>query len=241
MTPIPSSLIETCATPYPDAGTLRLHPQPEALARPERDRPGRNRFDDPEARVAVRYTATRLVGCLRETLARFRPSPEAEAILSEIAGIDADDFDPSADDADGIAHWLDAQRVGTVRVLDVGSFVDVEHDAALVAFDKHPAVCAALERLDRSARLDVAYLRLGGHLGRPVSQSVGVAVREWLPEALGIGYRSRLATDEPCWAIWEHVNVEVTSIPLDPGNAQHADAVRTVAARYEIRLPNAWA
>lgn len=234
------ALIEACATPYPDAGTLRLHPHPEALARPEPDRPGRNRFDDPEGRVAVRYTATRLIGCLRETLARFRPSAEAEALLASIGGIDPTDVDYERDDADGVADWLAAQRVGTVRVLDVGSFIDVEHEAALLALDKHPDVRNAVEQLDRSGRLDVAYLRLGGRIGRPVSQAVGVAVREWLPQALGIGYRSRLATDEPCWAIWQHVSVDVTTTRLDPENAQHRGAVRMVAASYEIPLPETW-
>lgn len=224
----------------PRAGTLRLHPQPDALARPEPDRPGQNRFDDPQGQVAVRYTATRLVGCLRETMARFRTSPQAEAILAAVGGVDPVDVDAERDDSDAIALWLRAQRVGTVRVLDVGTFVDVEHAAALVALEKHPAVRAAVEELDRSARLDVAYLRLGGHLGRPVSQSVGVAVREWLPEALGIGYRSRLATDEPCWAIWERVTVDITSTPLDPANPQHREAVRAVVAGYEIGLPAGW-
>ena len=38
---------------YPDAGTLRLHPVPEKLFHPEPDRPGLNRFDDPNGVHAV--------------------------------------------------------------------------------------------------------------------------------------------------------------------------------------------
>ena len=226
--------------PYPSAGTLRVHPAPEVLLAPEPERPGLNRFDDPDGRLGVRYTATRLIGCLRETLARFRPSPHAEATLTAISGIDPDDVDPPEDDTRAIADWLDAQRVGTVRVTSVGPFIDIERDELLVGLDKHPRVRAALATLDPAARLDVAWVRLGGTIGRPVSQAVGVAVREWIPDALGIGYRSRLATDEPCWALWESTGVSVTSVALDPADPIHRDAVRTVAAAYEIDLPVIW-
>jgi hypothetical protein len=84
-------------------------------------------------------------------------------------------------------------------------------------------------------------LRLGGvRLGVPISQAVGVAVREWVPEALGIGYRSRFATNEPCWAIWETTTVDVTSVPLSPSDPQHLEAVRAVASDFEIVLPAGW-
>jgi hypothetical protein len=173
-------------------------------------------------------------------LARFRPSPNAEATLVAISGIDPDDVDPPENDTHAIADWLDAQRVGTVRVTSVGPFIDIERDELLVGVDKHPRVRSALSALDPAARLDVAWIRLGGTIGRPVSQAVGVAVREWIPESLGIGCRSRLATDEPCWAIWESTGVSVTSVALDVADPIHRDAVRRVAAAYEIDLPAAW-
>ena len=217
-----------------------MHPQPEALPRPEPERPGLNRFDDPQGLVAIRYTATRLVGCLRETLARFRPDLEAESLLAAIVGVDPDDLEPDAHDSRGVGDWLSVQRVGTVRALNVGSFIDVEAPSALVALDKHPVVRATIETLDRSSHLDIGLLRLGGRIGRPLSQAVGLAVREWLPQVLGIGYRSRLATDEPCWAIWGTINVDVNSLPLDPDDPQHRDAVRSVAGEFEIELPNGW-
>ena len=189
---------------YPDAGTLRLHPVPEKLFHPEPDRPGLNRFDDPNGVVAVRYTATCLVGCLLETMSRFRPSPKAEAALSAVRGIDDADLEWEPDDVTAVADWLAAQRVGTIRVLDGGFFVDVETPVLLTQIDKHPLVREAVATLDSAARLDVALLRLGGvRLGRPISQAVGVAIREWIPNALGLGYRSRFATDDPCWAIWQ--------------------------------------
>lgn len=128
-----------------------------------------------------------------------------------------------------------------VRVRTAGFFVDVETPQLLTQLDKHPRVRAAVAALDPAGRLDVALLRLGGvRLGRPVSQAVGVAVREWVPAALGIGYRSRLASNEPCWAIWETTPVDVTSTPLDSSDAQHPEAVQTVAAEFEIELPPGW-
>ncbi len=228
--------------PYPGAGTMRVHPDPAWLPLPPDDpsTPGPNRFDDPEGRAAVRYTATRLHGCLFETMARFRPSPEAEEALRLIDGIDDGDVDWPPDDVTAMANWLDTQQVGTVRVLDTGIFVGVEDPEVLVQLDKHPVVRAAVVRLDPAGRLDAGLVRLGGiRLGRPVTQAVGVAVREWMPNALGIAYTSRLAP-EPCWAIWEATRADITVAPLSPSDPLHLDAVRQVAQTFEIALPGNW-
>ena len=237
-----AGLEEHAGAPYPGAGTLRVHPDPASVPVPPSDGsvPGENRFDDPTGGVAVRYTATRLTGCLFETMARFRPSPAAEAVLSSIAGVDENDVDWPPDDIAAVGEWLDQQLVGTVRVLDNGIFVDIEEPAVLVQLDKHPLVRAAIERLDPAGRLDTGLIRLGGlQLGRPVTQAVGVAVREWMPTALGIAYTSRLA-DEPCWAIWVTTTVDVTAVPLSPADPQHLAAVRHVAQALEITLPDNW-
>ncbi len=127
--------------PYPGAGTMRVHPVPAWLPLPPDDpsTPGPNRFDDPDGRAAVRYTATRLHGCLFETMARFRPSPEAEEVLRSIDGIDDGDVDWPPDDVTAIANWLDTQQVGTVRVLDTGIFVDVEDPEVLSSSTSIPS------------------------------------------------------------------------------------------------------
>lgn len=207
----------------------------------ERDRPGLNRFDDPDGIVSVRYTATRLIGCLRETIARFRANPNAEVALAAVDGIQDGDIEWSAVDTSPLADWLRVQRVGIVRLTVSGFFVDVETPQLLTQLDKHPRVRDAVATLDPAGRLDVALLRLGGiKLGRPISQAVGVAVREWVPATLGIGYRSRLASNEPCWAIWHTTPVDVSSSPLSPANPQHLGSVRSVAAEFEIQLPTDW-
>ncbi|HEX9711279.1 MAG TPA: hypothetical protein VGB52_01860 [Actinomycetota bacterium] len=238
---IPGEVLASSHALYPDAGTLRVHPAPEALAPAEPDRPGRSRFDDPEGLVAVRYTATRLIACLLETMSRFRRQAEAEAILADIEGLEEDDLEWPADDAQALTEWLDIQRVGTVRVLATGVFLDVEAPALLVQLDKHPRVRDAVAALDAAAHLDVALMRLGGiELGRPISQAVGVAVREWIPDALGVGYHSRFATDEPCWAVWETTAVAVESVHLNPSDPQHRAAVQSAAATFELTLPAQW-
>ncbi len=217
-----------------------MHPDPALLLPAEPEVPGRNRFDDPEGRVAVRYTATQLLTCLKETMARFRPNTEAEALLGSIEGVEPGDVEWDATDTTAVSEWLAAQQVGTVRVVSPGVFVDVENDRALVALDKHPTVRSAVELLDPSGHLDTGLVRLGGRHGRRISQAVGTAVREWLPAALGVGYHSRLATDEACWAIWQETNVDISSAPLDPQNEQHREAVNRVAALFEIELPPDW-
>ena len=235
-------LEEHPGAPYPGAGTLRVHPDPAWLPDPLDDlsTPGQNRFDDPHRRAAVRYTATRLIGCLYEMMARFRPSAAAEGALQSVGGIDDGDVDWPADDVTAVADWLDRQQVGTVRVLDTGIFVEIEQPDVLVQLDKHPLVRSAVAALDPAGRLDSALIRLGGlRLGRPISQAVGVAVRDWMPNALGIAYMSRLA-DEPCWALWSSTHVQIASVPLDPSDPLHREAVHHVARAFEITLPDHW-
>jgi hypothetical protein len=237
-----ASLQDHSGARYPSAGTLRVHPDPTWLPQPPDDpsTPGPNRFDDPQGRVAVRYTATRLHGCLFETMARFRPSPDAESALESIEGIDEGDIDWPPDDVTAIADWLGAQHVGTVRVLDTGIFTDIEDPEILVQLDKHPVVRSAVAHLDPAGRLDTGLIRLGGiRLGRPITQAVGLAVRDWMPNALGIAYTSRLA-DEPCWATWATTHVDIAVVRLDPTDPLHRDAVRHVARTFEISLPDNW-
>ncbi len=233
-------LLEDARAHYPDAGTLRVNVTPELLLPAQEHLVGVNRFDDPDGRVAVRYTATQLITCLKETMARLRPSPDAEARLAAIIGVDDDDTAWDAADTAAVGDWLASQRVGTVRVLDTGTFLEIENGVLLVELDKHDRVRAAVVALDPAGRLDTGLIRVGGPLGRAISQAVGSAVREWIPTALGIGYHSRLATNEACWAIWESTNVHVTSVQLSPEDAQHRDTVREVAALFEIALPADW-
>jgi hypothetical protein len=50
------------------------------------------------------------------------------------------------------------------------------------------------------ARLDSGIIRLGGPIGRPITQAVSRAIYEWRTGADGIGYRSRLDPLPSAWA-----------------------------------------
>ncbi len=75
-------------------------------------------------------------------------------------------------------------------------------------------------------------------MGRPITQAL--AVRDWLPDVKGISYWSRLDSTERCWAVWGGVPVSVTTFPLTHRDEDHLAAVRSVAALFEISLPEPW-
>lgn len=232
----------------PADGAVRVHPEPAALPRLRHEGPGRNRFDDPLAAFVVRYAADSLHGCLVETLARFRPHPDTEALLRDIDGVD--DSDPGeqlyADPPAGLADWLAAQQVGHLQITSPSPLlVDIEQPALLDQLDKHPQVRAALDDSGlgtplNPARLDAGIIRLGGPVGRPITQAVSRAVYDWVPGVDGIGYWSRLDSSERCWAIYDHVPVNVAVTPLHPANGDQREAVLSVAHRFEITLPPEW-
>jgi hypothetical protein len=218
------------------------------LPRLRHEGPGRNRFDDPLAAFVVRYAADSLHGCLVETLARFRPHPDTEALLRDVIGVAEDDRGERyfREPPTGLADWLAAQQVGHLTITSPAAMlVDIEEPELLDDLDKHPRVRAALDGsglgtpLD-PARLDAAIIRLAGPIGRPITQAVSRAVYEWVPGVDGIAYWSRLDSSERCWAIYDHVSVSVSAIPLDATNREHLDAVRSVARRFEIVLPPLW-
>jgi hypothetical protein len=243
--------MRTTTIHYPEAGTLRVSRSPEHLPGPLKsggDDPAiaaGSRFDDPLREFLVRYTATNLRGCLVQTMARFRPSPDAEVVLAAIRGIDDDDLEPNP--VVGLADWFDRQKVGRVRICDptVG-IIDVDVAATLVDLDKHPLVRQTLEASPLStalvaARLDESVVRLPGEIGRPITQAVSRAIFEWQPDVGVLGYWSRLDGSERCWAIFDRCPVEVTVLsPLSPDEPEHLDGVHSVASLYEINLPDAW-
>lgn len=233
----------------PDTGAVRVHPQPDVLPRLRREGHGRNRFDDPEGVFTVRYAADTLHGCLVETMSRFRPDPNTEALLRDITDVDEEDPGEPAyrDPTAGLGDWLAAQHVGVLQISSPRPLlIDIEAPAVLDSMDKHPRVRAALDASGlggpgEPARLDAGIIRLSGPVGRPITQAVSRAVWESVRGADGIGYWSRLDSAERCWAIYDHVPVDVVVTALDPAVEEHRQAVREIAARFEINLPSAWA
>lgn len=230
--------------PLPEGGAWRVHPDPAVLPRLFHDGPGLNRYDDPHGRYAVRYVAENLTGAILETMARFRPAPEAEALLAAIEGVPPDE-DDHLDPVDGLRDWLAVQQVGRVTLAVAGRLLDVHDPGLLRDLDKHPLVRAALEMSGlgpplNPARLDEWIVRLGGPLGRPVTQALSRAVREWLPDVAGLAYRSRLDDEEWCWALWDDAEVEIGTDRLDAAHRHHRRAVQHSAQLLEIDIPPEW-
>ena len=239
-------MVEVALTDPPPV-LLRVHWQPQVLRRPphDLDPEAMSRFDDPYGEFAVRYLATTLRGCLVETMSRFRPAPDAEALLADVQGVDDTDADPTRDE--GLRDWLEGQQVGRCRITtEPALIIDVDAAESLVALDKHPMVRSALDRSGlgsavNPARLDTAVVRLPGRVGRPITQAVSRAVFEWVDGPSGLAYASRLDGSEPCWALYDHTGVDFEVQRLDAADPTHREAVSSVAALFEIDLPAGWA
>ena len=162
--------------------------------------------------------AERLTGALVETMARFRPSATAEAMLADVEDGEANEDEVShPDPRQAVADWLRIQRVGRLTLVVPTPIVDIHDAELLVMLDKHPLVRAALDATPglgttlSPARLDEGIIRLSGPIGRPITQAVSRAVQEWLPDAGGLGYFSRLDDRERCWALRERTLVRAMS------------------------------
>jgi len=198
--------------PLPDSGAARVHPAPETLPQLRNEGPGRNRFDDPLGIFLMRYTAD----------------------------------DPDLPTVQAVADWLAEQRVGLVTVVTPQPLlVDIEAADLLVDLDIHPLVREAIHNSplsdgDFPVHLDAGLIRLGGDVGRPITQAVSRALHEQHPEVDGIAYWSRIDSSERCWAIYGHVPVDVAIADLSPDDPQHRAAVQEVATLLKVPIPPAW-
>lgn len=178
-----------------------------------------------------------------ETMARFRPAPAAEALLAAVIGVEANEVD-HADPLDGVRDWLSLQRVGRVRLAEPGQLLDVHDTALLRDLDKHPLVRTAPETSGLGtplpARLDEGLVRLGGLLGRPVTQARSRAVREWLPQVRRAGLPITARRRRMVLGNWDDTPVDVRTEPLDAPHRHHRRRAVRAAQILEISLPPEW-
>ncbi len=129
--------------------------------------------------------------------------------------VDAD-VDPELPTVHAVADWLAEQRIGQVTaVTPQPLLVDIEAADLVVDLDIHPLVREAIDDSplrDGAIRvhLDAGLIRLGGDIGRPITQAVFRALHVQHPEVDGIAYWSRIDPSERCWSIYGHVPVDVT-------------------------------
>jgi len=79
-------------------------------------------------------------------------------------------------------------------------------------------------------------------VGRAITNAVSRALYEWAPAATGWCYRSRLDTEEECWAFYaDRVTVRYDPpLQLNPADPLQRAAVRSAAAYLEVPLPEDW-
>lgn len=249
--------MRTPSAEWPAQGVLRVHPDPAALPRLG-DEPGTNRFDDPRPRTIdrylVRYAATTLRGCLLELLAWLRESSRPHA---REEGVDDNDPDsvaaPEHSPWQALEDYLAPRQVARITATIV-SLVSIDDPQLQHELDREPAVRALLDSdaarsalLDATAgshalvHLDNGIIRLASALGRAVTQACSLALHDRPVPPDVIHYRSRHDDAADCWAIYDHTPAAVDPPePLSPATAEHQEAVREVAALWELPLPPSW-
>ncbi len=217
----------------------RVHANPMALPRPpKKDETPLNRFDDPQREYLVRYWATNKRGAFLEVLARFRTHDETQARLRSIKSVN-EKAEPALTPGEVPRKFLRELKEVSGRIKDPKhEFIDVAAAETLAALGKNADIRAALKRsglggLGQIPDLDEGTIRLAGPRGRLITQAVSRVIFDETT-ASGIRYTSRLDAAEPCWAIFDWVEVKFSNPALiNPHDAE----LRSATAFLGLRLP----
>jgi hypothetical protein len=207
------------ATP-PPRPLYRVGRKPDPLALPPLSVVGGNRFDDPRGVFRVLYAAERQLGCFVETLAPLRPSLADIAALSRGAGTTIRPMRRITPD------WRSARRIARLSLRPGLRWLDL----------RAPEACEVL-RSELAAvllRLGLADFDVSG--ARGPSRELTQRIARWAFEHgfAGIAYRSRLADDLNCWAIFEGDHWEPVGRPVP---IRHDNpALRTAARLLSLSL-----
>lgn len=270
--PAPSSLkaprvlaaLAEAVVPFPAAGALRVHANPDRVHRPTpsktgvRPQPGPNRFDDPHHHYPVRYLAEHLHVCLLEVMARLRAHPGAEEVLAQMGnGAEEEELVglPDPDQVSGVGKFLETSPVSTIVLAPTvppESLVNIFDGDLLAALAGVHSVRKLLGRPeivkcygDANGVVDVdgSLVRNPSTVvGRPVTQEISRLLLDLTP-VMGLRYISRHddGEDAYCWALHGDLPVRISSpVQLTPHNESHRAAVQFVAARYQLPLPDDW-
>jgi RES domain len=155
-----------------------------------------NRWDDPNGSYRVLYAASDRLGAFIEVLARFRPDPQVEQGIADVAGEDDGALPPGRLPA----SWLKDRRHGEATV--GGSFVEIGHSESLAVLRSDLAarvIHYSLKDLDAAAIRLSAPRRFTQEISRYVQEQTGSSG----PKFAGISYLSRLGDELRLWAIFE--------------------------------------
>lgn len=210
--------------PAPSQGIWRIGRGPDPLQfRP----PAENRFDSITGTYSVLYFATELEGCYGETLARFRPDPKIEQLISR-------EWDELGFMAVGSvpADWRVQRQAVKVKFPRGSRFLDIE---AMPTREVLRTELADLLALHGHNDFDVALAR-GPH------RAITRAASEWshwqtdengIPRYAGIRYLSRLNSDWECWAVFDRT--PITPVATKPVFAAD-EPLKTIAKTYKLRV-----
>jgi len=162
------------------------------------------RWDDNEGRFRTLYVADRLLGCLLEVLADFRPDLTVVAALHDIDGGDDDDAQyPTAIGGTVPRSWLTPRTAG--QAIMTGHFTDVS-DARTISVlrNSFAGEAVALGLTD----FDAAVLKL--RAPRTLTQQVAGWMYQLRPPPDGVGFGSRHDDEMKMWAIFEQPGEDKT-------------------------------
>ncbi len=193
------------------------------------------RWDDPEGNFRTLYVADRLLGCLLEVLADFRPDLGLVGELDEITGDDQDDQYPTAEAGTLPLDYLAPRCAGAA--LMSGIFVDVRQPDSIAALRRRfGALAASLGFPD----LDAATIK--SNAPRILTQRMS----SWFysltsPRVDGVTFSSRHGGELQLWAIYEqpaedsagsHTLADYVPVELDKNTPALTEAMRIHGLRW---------
>ena len=173
------------------------------------------RWDDQLGEFRTLYTSDRLLGCLLELLAKFRPSTKVSVALDQVIDDDGTGQQyPDGPDG-GLGHgWLEHRLYGQAE--QDGKYCFITHSSSLAALlDRYPFGRHGLTPAD----IDAALLKDGRN--RTLTRSIArwiYDLRDGKGTELvdGIEFRSRYGDELKVWAVFERSRDGASSLHLHP-------------------------
>jgi hypothetical protein len=177
------------------------------------------RWDDPHGTRRSIYVGSSALACYLEVLARFRPDPQLQRELADIAD-DADDDDhyPTAAAGTLPRSWCDPRLLASGRLH--GSFAVPAHQESLPTLRRRFLAMAQAFGL---ADLDAAAIR--DSRPRALTQAISAWIYTLRTRAgsplSGIQFQSRHGDNLTLWAIYERGHAGNSPPEVEPQGTQH--------------------
>jgi hypothetical protein len=203
------------ATDFPNP--FEPKPPPPTLGTVGTEDDDSGRWDAPDESFVTLYCCTEAEGALGEKLAAFMPNPKAVVRIETFLEGDTD-LEFADDQLTTQLESEDVDKLGLtlshVEAHKEPRFIDVWHWRTCVAIA--PAIAGLLAKydlrsLDKRALADERRgftRRLAGELRDAATNTEMVGY----PQVAGLRYESRLLAGWECWALWEPLPIELSTI-----------------------------